>query len=499
MGASGCSNNTSVDLDYRYSYKVEDTPVTFSRNSSLSSLSVNSNDDEPSAEDQALLDSCISWGMPKSKSDYLDGRSDQNKKTKATKTSAAKIPTSQSWTGGIRRAGDGQASASPSTVTVTTSSSFSAFSSSAGNFTGNLIDPSDIAIKLEEPDPNSSPSMTHSSLIRLEANQIAAHIQSQDSLDGSSQCNDLEHFPSLTSSFIDGAASWTDTSRKSPSLTRKSLTCQTDSNRGRTPINGANPLLKQALSSGLVISTEQSNMTTSASTSFRIENTRPPADLLTSRVTDSFASLTCSVLDPAYFDDEQRREGLLTQLAIMEHTVDENANTDDSVSSSPTGERRKLTPRDRRQAEKDRYQTYTLNANSVEETADNGYQGAIRNNCEETKKTAKQRRSSERERFMTQTINSSGTGSDGDVSVRKADVESDSQKSMSASELSALEMDAKAVIRNLKEEVKLSRKNSNSSELISEECMLDCETLSLVSNESESERYVLGQYSKESN
>ena len=34
-----------------------------------------------------------------------------------------------------------------------------------------------------------------------------------------------------------------------------------------------------------------------------------------------------------YFDDEQRRQGLLlTQLAIMEHTVDENANTDSSVS-----------------------------------------------------------------------------------------------------------------------------------------------------------------------
>ena len=125
MGASGCSNNTSVDLDYRYSYKVEDTPVTFSRNSSLSSLSVNSNDEEPSAEDQALLDNCISWGMPKSKSEHLDSRSD--KKAKSTKTSGPKIPTSQSWGGGVRRAGDGQASASPSNA-VTASSSFSTFS-----------------------------------------------------------------------------------------------------------------------------------------------------------------------------------------------------------------------------------------------------------------------------------------------------------------------------------------------------------------------------------
>ena len=341
MGASGCSNNTSVDLDYRYSYKVEDTPVTFSRNSSLSSLSVNSNDEEPSAEDQALLDNCISWGMPKSKSDFLDGRTEQAKKTKSTKTTGAKIPSSQSWGGGVRRAGDGQASASPSTAAVTASSSFSAFS--AGNCPSPAIDPSDIVVKLEEPDPNSSPSMTHSSLIRLEANQIAAHIQNQDSLDGLSQCNDLEHFPSLSSSFIDGAASWTDSSRKSPSLPRKTQTCQTDSNRGRTPVNGANPLLKQALSSGLVMSTDQSNMTCSSS-SVRIENTKPPAELLASKVTDSLTSLTCSVLDPAYFDDEQRREGLLTQLAIMEHTVDENANTDSSVSSSPTERRKTIGP-----------------------------------------------------------------------------------------------------------------------------------------------------------
>lgn len=485
MGASGCSNNTSVDLDYRYSYKVEDTPVTFSRNSSLSSLSVNSNEEEPSAEDQALLDSCISWGMPKSKSDGLDGRSEQSKKSKAIKTSGAKIPNSQSWGGGVRRAGDGQASATPSPAAVTSSSSFSAFSSSAGFCPSPAIDPSDVVIKMEEPDQNSTPSMTHSSLIRLEANQVAAQIQSQDSLDGSSQYNDLEHFPSLSSSFIDGAASWTDGSRKSPSLSRKTptTTTQPDTNPRRTPVNGANPLLKQALSSGLVISTDQSNMTTSTS-SMRIENTKPPAELMSSKVQESLTSLTCSVLDPSYFDDEQRREGLLTQLAIMEHTVDENANTDSSVSSSPT-ERRKLTPRDRRQADKERYQTYTLNANPVEETLENGHD-SIRNNSEEVKKTAKQRRSEERERFMTQTIS---TSSEAEQVASKTEIET-GQKSMSASEISALENDAKAVIRTLKEEAKMTRKNSNSSELISEECLLDCETLSLVSNESESERSV---------
>ena len=89
---------------------------------------------------------------------------------------------------------------------------------------------------------------------------------------------------------------------------------------------------------------------------------------------------------------------------------------------------------------------------------------------------------------MTQTIYSS-TGSDSGDATKTDTAESTNQKSMSASELSALETDAKAVIRTLKEEeVKFGRQKSHSSDLISEDCMLDCETLSLVSNESESER-----------
>ncbi|KAK3869850.1 hypothetical protein Pcinc_024854 [Petrolisthes cinctipes] len=48
---------------------VEDTPVCFSRNSSLSSLSVESFGEETTPTEQALLQQCISQGMPKSKSD----------------------------------------------------------------------------------------------------------------------------------------------------------------------------------------------------------------------------------------------------------------------------------------------------------------------------------------------------------------------------------------------------------------------------------------------
>ncbi|XP_063880746.1 adenomatous polyposis coli protein-like isoform X3 [Scylla paramamosain] len=50
-------------------YGVEDTPVCFSRNSSLSSLSVESFGEETTPTEQALLQQCISQGMPKSKSD----------------------------------------------------------------------------------------------------------------------------------------------------------------------------------------------------------------------------------------------------------------------------------------------------------------------------------------------------------------------------------------------------------------------------------------------
>lgn len=473
MGASGASNNTSVDLDYRYSYKVEDTPVTFSRNSSLSSLSVNSNDDEPSAEDQALLDSCISWGMPKSKSDghCLTDEAGKTSKAKAIKTASSGSkapPVSQSWDSGVRRAGDGQASASSNSSTSVTASNSSAVPPSPA-----VVDPSDIAIKLEETE-----GMTHSSLIRIEANEIAAQIQQLDiSSQPQSLTRDIDQQSSLLSpSLIEGISNWSiEENQKSPSMARKSA-CQPDAAK-RT----GNPLLKQALSSGLPIASD--GMVESCSSS-RIEQTKPPPG-----VQESVTSLTCSVLDPAYFDDEQRREGLLTQLAIMEQTVDENANTDNnSVSSSPT-EKRKLTPRDRRQMDKERYQTYTLNANPVDDVP----ASPTDKSETEVKKSPKDRRSEER--FKTQTIWSSPTPRVNNVQenyAEKGAIETNEKmmKSISASELSTLELDAKAVIRTLREEAKLSRKNSNSSEFTSETYdLLDCETLSLVSNESESDRY----------
>ena len=115
-------------------------PVTFSRNL----LSLDSNEDEPSAEDQALLDSCIRAAITKFKSDLAratkvgcqptllrpfrfsskslmlmllpffilkTGSDDvQNWKTKPKPGAVAKIPNSHSWSG-VRRAGDGQTSA----------------------------------------------------------------------------------------------------------------------------------------------------------------------------------------------------------------------------------------------------------------------------------------------------------------------------------------------------------------------------------------------------
>ena len=284
---------------------------------------------------------------------------------------------------GVRRAGDGQAASATSSAASTKSTASS------------VVDLNDVAVRMEEPE------MTHSSLIRLEANQVAAQI---DNLNG-------DPYSSLLSpSFIDIATSSWPTGSPTPS--RKS-----SQHQQQQPVS---PLLKRALSSSLAAQSgsESSSM-----------------------------MLTCSVLDPDYFDDEQRRQALLGQLAAMERlAIDENANNsppkvataDNSTNSSPVADRKKLTPRDRRQADKERYQTYTLNANPSKE--DEG--------------TSKQRnrRSDEPERFKTQTI--------------------------SKAEEMTLEADAKAVINTMKQE-QLSRKNSNSSEL------LDCETLSLVSNESE--------------
>ena len=200
LGASGCSNNTSSnggiqgsataavvngtpgrgEVDYRYSYKVEDTPVTFSRNSSLSSLSVNSNDDEPSAEDQALLDSCIVWGMPpKSSKQSAPPQQQQQKKQPQQQQEQQQSESKNCWAGaGVRRAGDGQAASATSSAASTSSVT------TGKSGTSSVIDLTDVVVKMEEPSvPESDPapvlplpeqlegypSMTHSSLIRLEA------------------------------------------------------------------------------------------------------------------------------------------------------------------------------------------------------------------------------------------------------------------------------------------------------------------------------------------
>lgn len=488
LGASGSSNNTSSsgglqsstatiaatngtpgrgEADYRYSYKVEDTPVTFSRNSSLSSLSVNSNDDEPSAEDQALLDSCISWGMPPKASKH--SAPPQQKKLQQPQQQQQEQHQSESkncWAGaGVRRAGDGQAASATSSAASTSSVA------TGKSGTSSVIDLTDVVVKMEDPpvpELNSAPvhplpeqlegypSMTHSSLIRLEANQVAAQIaagqqqqQQQQSASSYFPCsnnlNDLNGDPYsslLSPSFIDVAtSSWPS---GSPTPSRKTSQQQ----QLQQP---ASPLLKRALSSSL----GQSSLSESSS-----------------------LMMTCSVLDPNYFDDEQRRQGLLGQLAAMERlAIDENANSspattpppvkgdhtedspsNNSINTSPQGDRRKLTPRDRRQADKDRYQTYTLNANPP--TANNDAKDEHKRN----------RRSGEPERFKTQTISP--------ISMQTATTTMAAAAEEGQVDLDVLEADARAVIHTLKQE-QLSRKNSNSSEL------LDCETLSLVSNESE--------------
>ncbi|XP_071115935.1 adenomatous polyposis coli protein-like isoform X2 [Haliotis cracherodii] len=61
------TSDTTVITDQRVPFKVEDTPTVFSRNSSLSELSIESTAFDPTPSEQALLDECISSAMPKSR------------------------------------------------------------------------------------------------------------------------------------------------------------------------------------------------------------------------------------------------------------------------------------------------------------------------------------------------------------------------------------------------------------------------------------------------
>ncbi|XP_022249852.1 adenomatous polyposis coli protein-like isoform X2 [Limulus polyphemus] len=72
------SDIQEVHQELKTTFHVEGTPVCFSRNSSLSSLSVESFE-ETSCSEQALLDACITSGMPKDKS--VNNRSDRGFKS----------------------------------------------------------------------------------------------------------------------------------------------------------------------------------------------------------------------------------------------------------------------------------------------------------------------------------------------------------------------------------------------------------------------------------
>ena len=150
---------------------------------------------------------------------------------------------------------------------------------------------------------------------------------------GSQSGDGSSALPSLTSSFIDGAASWTDghdTTRKSPSLTRKAQqqSSQTDSNRGR-----------QHQSTELIHYWSKTSLFRLGDFYYHwaVEYDKQDIDIiiphrehetsngrLDGLQVDRFVcqfDICSSVVDPSYFDDEQRRQGLLlTPLAIMEHT-----------------------------------------------------------------------------------------------------------------------------------------------------------------------------------
>ncbi|KAL5020491.1 hypothetical protein ScPMuIL_003383 [Solemya velum] len=80
----------SLVKDNHSMYKVEDTPVCFSRNSSLSELSIDSTSYDPTPSEQALLDECISSALPKGKRDEKSRGNSKIPRTSPTGTNADK-------------------------------------------------------------------------------------------------------------------------------------------------------------------------------------------------------------------------------------------------------------------------------------------------------------------------------------------------------------------------------------------------------------------------
>ncbi|XP_076324629.1 adenomatous polyposis coli protein-like isoform X1 [Tachypleus tridentatus] len=88
------SDSREVHQELKTTFHVEGTPVCFSRNSSLSSLSVESFE-ETSCSEQALLDACITSGMPKDKS--LNNRSDRGYKSSSHSVENRDLKTSKNY------------------------------------------------------------------------------------------------------------------------------------------------------------------------------------------------------------------------------------------------------------------------------------------------------------------------------------------------------------------------------------------------------------------
>lgn len=241
--------------------------------------------------------------------------------------------------------------------------------------------------------------MSNSTIVQVEAKRIANKLTS------------------MTNRLIDSTTSLDlENVRPPSSMDCISLNSFQDSSVQQSPLRQG----KKPLMTGLVAKRALGHQMFSASAESvysiqNIDSIRPPSimdELLDSMI--SVDSIVSEIVDPTlaisnYETAMSDMEDSLTLRSCMDLSKDETLTSSDfsSVESTPKKKRsmRSVTPKQKRQAEKDRYKTYTIQVDMLlKEQQENSATESMRRSL-----NARQRRHEDRQRFETQVINHSPT------------------------------------------------------------------------------------------
>lgn len=243
--------------------------------------------------------------------------------------------------------------------------------------------------------------MSNSTIVQVEANRIAKRLTSMTNrlMDSTTSLQDLEN------------------TRPPSSMDCISMNSFQESSIQQSPFKTA----KKSLMTGLVAKRALGHQMFSASVEsinsiHNLDSIRPPSimdELLDSMI--SVDSIVSEVVDPVtmgisnYETAISEMEDSLTLRSCMDLSRDENTLTGtsdefSSVESTPK-KKRSITPKQKRQSEKDRYQTYTIQVDMLlkeqqERKPENSATESMRRSL-----NARQRRQEDRTRFDTQVIN----------------------------------------------------------------------------------------------